>query len=196
MQRGGHSRLSRGKLRKFPAELRDKRIIETKAHIGGKVTYGGLDEVEGCHDGQDSHEVVKAEHHVGVLREPILGGVHLSAPSSVKLCSILHLPLRDLDHTLNVLKVLRFESGCKDGEEETGDQAGDEVDQSNHQGPHLHWVIWIDGNRDIAGYCEIVEDADDEDYLEGAAAAEVREDRTLAHRQRSSRQRGFRRRGK
>ena len=35
-----------------------------------EVTYGGLDELKGCHHGQGSLEPVEVDHHVGVLSEP------------------------------------------------------------------------------------------------------------------------------
>lgn len=37
-----------------------------------EVTYGGLDEVKGCHHDQGSLEPVEVDGHVGVLSEPVL----------------------------------------------------------------------------------------------------------------------------
>ena len=88
-----------------------------------------------------------------------------------------------------VLKVFRIEPArAKDGEEETPGQAEDEVDHPDHDGTHLHVVVYDededDDHTDVDGDCDnVVEDAvfDSDDYLEGAAAAEVGEDWTLAH---------------
>ena len=118
------------------------------------ITYGSHEEGESCSDGADSLEPVVGDHRVGELQE-----------------------------------VFRIEpTRAKVGEEETPGQAEDEVDHPDHDGTHLHVVVYDededDDHSDVDGDCDnVVEDAvfDGDDYLEGAAAAEVGEDWTLAH---------------